>query len=227
MSNTILACKDLQKSFTNVSGEGSLTILSGVNLSIAAGESVAIVGASGSGKTSLLSLLAGLDLPTSGQIWLAGEDITQMDEEQRCQLRARSVGFIFQGFELLPSMSAVENVMLPLELQSSPKARELAKQALERVGLQERAGHYPQQLSGGEQQRVGIARAFVTQPKILFADEPTGNLDERTSAAISSMLLDMSADNKEAIMVMVTHDLQLARRCTRAYKLQQGMLTEL
>ena len=218
----VLQCINLEKKFGDTE---QLHILRQINFSVNAGESAAIVGASGSGKTSLLSLLAGLDLPSAGQILINGSDITQMDEEQRCQLRAEQIGFIFQSFELLPSMTALENVMLPLELKSAPEARQRALSWLERVDLADRAGHYPQQLSGGEQQRVGIARAFVAEPQILFADEPTGNLDEKTGQDISKMLLDLGANNS-AIMVLVTHDMQLAQRCSRCYKLAAGVLAE-
>ena len=218
----VLQCINLEKKFGDTE---QLHILRQINFSVNAGESAAIVGASGSGKTSLLSLLAGLDLPSAGQILINGSDITQMDEEQRCQLRAEQIGFIFQSFELLPSMTALENVMLPLELKSAPEARQRALSWLKRVDLADRAGHYPQQLSGGEQQRVGIARAFVAEPQILFADEPTGNLDEKTGQDISKMLLDLGA-NSSAIMVLVTHDMQLAQRCSRCYKLAAGVLGE-
>ena len=218
----VLQCINLEKKFGDTE---QLHILRQINFSVNAGESAAIVGASGSGKTSLLSLLAGLDLPSAGQILINGSDITKMDEEQRCQLRAEQIGFIFQSFELLPSMTALENVMLPLELKSAPEASQRALRWLERVDLADRAGHYPQQLSGGEQQRVGIARAFVAEPQILFADEPTGNLDEKTGQDISKMLLDLGA-NSSAIMVLVTHDTQLAQRCSRCYKLAAGVLAE-
>ena len=218
---TVLQCIDLEKKF---GGKQQLQVLRKVNLSVNSGESAAIVGASGSGKTSLLSLLAGLDLPSSGRILLNGQDITAMDEESRCRLRAEQVGFIFQSFELLPSMTALENVMLPLELKGTANARTQALQWLASVNLEQRAHHYPQQLSGGEQQRVGIARAFVTRPQILFADEPTGNLDESTGADISAMLLDLG-QNSDSIMVLVTHDTQLASRCNRSYRLAGGELT--
>ena len=219
----VLQCIDLEKKF---GGKQQLQVLRKVNLTVNSGESAAIVGASGSGKTSLLSLLAGLDLPSSGQILLNGQDITAMDEESRCRLRAEQVGFIFQSFELLPSMTALENVMLPLELKGAANARGQALQWLASVNLEQRAHHYPQQLSGGEQQRVGIARAFVTRPQILFADEPTGNLDESTGADISAMLLDLG-QNSDSIMVLVTHDNQLASRCSRSYKLAGGELAEM
>ena len=217
----VLQCIDLEKKF---GGKQQLQVLRKVNLTVNSGESAAIVGASGSGKTSLLSLLAGLDLPSSGRILLNGQDITAMDEESRCRLRAEQVGFIFQSFELLPSMTALENVMLPLELKGTANARSEALQWLASVNLEQRAHHYPQQLSGGEQQRVGIARAFVTRPQILFADEPTGNLDESTGADISAMLLDLG-QNSDSIMVLVTHDTQLASRCSRSYRLAGGELT--
>lgn len=203
----------------------TLTILQGVNLEINRGESVAIVGRSGSGKTTLLGLLAGLDTPSEGAVELDGSVISQLNEDERAKLRSRRVGFVFQSFQLLPALTALENVMLPLELGGfdSPKAR--ARELLERVGLGERLYHTPRQLSGGEQQRVAIARAFASEPAILFADEPTGNLDNRTGADVSDLLMTL---NKEqgTTLVMVTHDERLAARCGRQFNIEAGILTE-
>ncbi|MDX5336292.1 MAG: ABC transporter ATP-binding protein [Marinobacter sp.] len=203
----------------------TLTILQGVSLEINRGESVAIVGRSGSGKTTLLGLLAGLDTPTEGKVELDGAEISSLTEDQRAQLRASRVGFVFQSFQLLPALSALENVMLPLELagMESPEAR--AKELLERVGLGERLSHTPRQLSGGEQQRVAIARAFASDPVILFADEPTGNLDNRTGQAVSDLLMDLNRE-QGTTLVMVTHDEHLAARCGRQLQIEAGVLTE-
>jgi putative ABC transport system ATP-binding protein len=203
----------------------TLTILQGVSLEINRGESVAIVGRSGSGKTTLLGLLAGLDTPTEGKVELDGAEISSLTEDQRAQLRASRVGFVFQSFQLLPALSALENVMLPLELagMESPEAR--AKELLERVGLGERLSHTPRQLSGGEQQRVAIARAFASDPVILFADEPTGNLDNRTGQAVSDLLMDLNRE-QGTTLVMVTHDEHLAARCGRQLHIEAGVLTE-
>ena len=205
--------------------EGLLTILNGISLSIDAGEIVAIVGASGSGKSTLLGLMAGLDGATSGDVKLDGNSLMAMDEEQRAILRGQLVGFVFQSFQLLPSLTALENVMLPIELKGDPEARDKARQLLERVGLNERWHHYPNQLSGGEQQRVAIARAFATEARILFADEPTGNLDTATGAKIIELLFDL---NKEfsTTLVLVTHDERLAQRCNRIIKLVAGEIVE-
>ena len=205
--------------------EGLLTILNGISLSIDAGEIVAIVGASGSGKSTLLGLMAGLDGATSGDVKLDGNSLMAMDEEQRAILRGQLVGFVFQSFQLLPSLTALENVMLPIELKGDPEARDKARQLLERVGLNERWHHYPNQLSGGEQQRVAIARAFATEARILFADEPTGNLDTATGAKIIELLFDL---NKEfsTTLVLVTHDERLAQRCNRIIKLVAGEIAE-
>jgi putative ABC transport system ATP-binding protein len=188
-----------------------------------AGESVAIVGASGAGKSTLLALLAGLDVPSSGKVLLAGEDLTALDEDGRARLRAERVGFVFQSFHLVPALTALENVMLPLELAGRRDARGGALEALERVGLKERTGHYPRQLSGGEQQRVAIARAFVTRPAVLFADEPTGNLDTQTGAKIADLLFDLNA-NSHTTIVLVTHDRTLAARCGRSWIMEAGRL---
>ncbi len=205
------------------SPEGTLTILDDVTLVIEAGEAVAIVGASGSGKSTLLGLLAGLDLPTSGRVLLDGCDLAGLDEDGRAALRARTLGFVFQSFQLLPSLTALENVMLPLELAGIAAARGEAQALLERVGLASRRGHYPHQLSGGEQQRVAIARAFATGPTLLLADEPTGNLDTRTGARIIDLLFELNAE-QNTTLVLVTHDVQLAARCGRQLVLDAGRL---
>ncbi len=187
------------------------------------GETVAIMGASGAGKSTLLGLLAGLDLPTSGNIWLKDCDITKKDEDSRAELRARNVGFIFQSFHLLPSLNAIENVMLPLELADSDRAKERAREILKDVGLGQRLYHYPSQLSGGEKQRVAIARAFVCKPTVLFADEPTGNLDAKTGEKISSLMFDLN-HNAKTTLVIVTHDQSLAKKCDRKLHLSAGLL---
>jgi putative ABC transport system ATP-binding protein len=217
----VLEAEDLTKQVS--SPEGSLTIVDHVSLQIRAGESVAIVGASGAGKSTLLALLAGLDTPTSGRVILAGSDLTTLDEDGRAKLRAERVGFVFQSFHLVPALTALENVMLPLELAGRRDARAGALEALEQVGLRERTGHYPRQLSGGEQQRVAMARAFVTRPAVLFADEPTGNLDTVTGARITQMLFDMNA-NAHTTVVLVTHDRELASRCGRMLIMEGGRL---
>jgi len=201
--------------------EGVLTILDNVNLHIKAAESVAIVGASGSGKSTLLGLMAGLDSATSGDIFLDGHPLAAMDEEQRAILRGQLVGFVFQSFQLLPSLTALENVMLPIELKGDPQAKTKARQLLERVGLDSRWHHYPNQLSGGEQQRVAIARAFATEAKILFADEPTGNLDTTTGAKVIDLLFALNREYSTTL-VLVTHDERLAAKCGRIIKLVAG-----
>jgi putative ABC transport system ATP-binding protein len=202
---------------------GQLTILDGVGFTIAKGEAVAIVGASGSGKSTLLSLLAGLDVPSSGSVTLDGAPMSTLDEDGRARVRGEKVGFVFQSFQLLPSLTALENVMLPLELRGDDDAEGPARTILGQVGLGERLGHYPRQLSGGEQQRVALARAFVTRPAVLFADEPTGNLDTLTGQAIVDLLFDL---NREAgtTLVLVTHDERLAARCGRVLRLDSGRL---
>jgi putative ABC transport system ATP-binding protein len=205
------------------SGSTTLTILDGAELSVRAGESVAIIGRSGSGKTTLLSLLAGLDLPTRGEVTLDGQRLSELDEDARAGFRAGRVGFVFQSFQLLASLTALENVMLPAELAGKADARERALAALERVGLSERLDHYPYQLSGGEQQRVAIARAFASGPKILFADEPTGNLDITTGARIIELLFELNSA-QGATLVLVTHDADLAARCSRVLTLESGKL---
>ena len=202
---------------------GELTILKGVDFQIAQGDTVAIVGASGSGKSTLLSLLAGLDSPSDGTVVLDGEALSSLDEDGRARVRGAKVGFVFQSFQWLPSLTALENVMLPLELRGDADVEGPAKQILEKVGLGGRLGHYPRQLSGGEQQRVALARAFVTRPSLLFADEPTGNLDTNTGQAIIELLF---ALNQEAgtTLVLVTHDEHLAERCGRILRLDSGVL---
>jgi putative ABC transport system ATP-binding protein len=217
--NSVLKAEDLCKQVS--SPEGSLTIVDSVSFDIAAGESVAVTGPSGAGKSTLLALLAGLDLPTTGRVWLDGVDLTTLDEDGRARLRAQRVGFVFQSFHLIPALTALENVMLPLELAGRPDARAAATQTLQRVGLQGRTGHYPRQLSGGEQQRVAIARAFVTRPAVLFADEPTGNLDTVTGARVGELLFELNA-NAHTTLVLVTHDAQLAGRCARALHMEAG-----
>ncbi|GAA4357070.1 ABC transporter ATP-binding protein [Kangiella marina] len=198
-----------------------LTILSDVSLTVNERDTVAIVGVSGSGKSTLLSLLAGLDLPTGGEVHLAGEPLHELDEDQRAAVRAHNVGFVFQSFHLLPGLSALENVMLPIELKEQDRAKQRATELLEKVGLKDRLQHYPNQLSGGEQQRVAIARAFASEPKILFADEPTGNLDTKNGDKVSDLLFDL---NKQlgTTLVLVTHDDRLAERCQRIVRLEGG-----
>jgi putative ABC transport system ATP-binding protein len=218
---SVLKAESLTKKVT--SPEGMLTIVDDVSLDIAAGESVAIVGASGAGKSTLLALLAGLDTPTFGRVTLAGADLTALDEDGRARLRAERVGFVFQSFHLLPSLTALENVMLPLELAGRRDARAAAAETLGRVGLAQRTGHYPRQLSGGEQQRVAIARAFVTRPAVLFADEPTGNLDTHTGERTVSLLFDLNAE-VHTTLVLVTHDRTVATRCGRVLQMDSGML---
>ena len=205
------------------SPEGRLTILDDVSLAVSAGETVAVVGASGAGKSTLLSLLAGLDEPSAGEVWLAGIELSALDEDGRAEARAKHVGFVFQSFHLIPSLTALENVMLPLELAGRRDARAAARAVLGDVGLAPRLGHYPRQLSGGEQQRVAIARAFVTRPAVLFADEPTGNLDTATGARVIELLFDLNAANGTTL-VLVTHDREIAARCGRVIELDAGQL---
>jgi putative ABC transport system ATP-binding protein len=205
------------------SPEGPLTIVRDVSFVIRARESVAIAGPSGAGKSTLLALLAGLESPSSGRICLAGTDLTSLDEDGRARLRAEQVGFVFQSFHLIPALTALENVMLPLELRGRSDARSRALEILARVGLAARAGHYPRQLSGGEQQRVAMARAAVGEPSVLFADEPTGNLDTVTGERIIDLLFELNAD-AQTTLVLVTHDAALASRCARVLKMESGML---
>jgi len=217
----VLASKGLTKKVS--SPEGPLTIVDEIDLTVGRGESLAIVGASGAGKSTLLALLAGLDLPSSGEAWLDGENLTALDEDGRAAIRARRVGFVFQSFHLVPSLTALENVMLPLELAGDRGARDAAVAVLDRVGLSRRLRHYPRQLSGGERQRVAIARAFVAQPVILFADEPTGNLDTATGRKIADLLFSLNAE-EGTTLVLVTHDQTLAERCDRMIRLAEGRL---
>lgn len=202
-------------------GSRSLTILEDVSVEIHSGESVAVVGASGSGKTTLLALLAGLDVPSSGRVYTDGKDLSGLDEDGRARARRDRVGFVFQSFQLLPALTALENVMLPLELSAQADARRRAREILQRVGLAERLDHYPRQLSGGEQQRVAIARAFVVEPKVVFADEPTGNLDARTGEEIVTQMFDLNRE-RGTTLVLVTHDERLAARCQRRIELAAG-----
>jgi len=219
------AIKVIDLTHTVTSNTGDLTILKGINVEIKEGESVAIVGSSGSGKSTLLGLLAGLDVNTSGEIQLYEHAFSSMDEEQRALLRGQYVGFIFQSFHLLPSLQAIENVMLPAELKGDKDARKKAEALLEQVGLSHRLTHYPNQLSGGEQQRVAIARAFASSPKILFADEPTGNLDEGNGNIIIERLFELN-QSKGTTLVMVTHDNELAKKCERQLVMSAGQLVE-
>jgi putative ABC transport system ATP-binding protein len=205
------------------SPEGELTILDDVTFDVAHGSTAAIVGPSGAGKSTLLALLAGLDEPTSGKVWLNGAELTALEEDGRAGVRSREVGFVFQSFHLLASLTAIENVMLPLELSGTPNAATRAREALTRVGLEQRLRHYPKQLSGGEKQRVAIARAFVAGPSLLFADEPTGNLDNKTGARILNLLFELNAAARTTL-VLVTHDLDAARRCNRLLELEGGRL---
>lgn len=222
MNKTIIQTTNLVKTIPQAGRE--LQILRGVSLAIDTGESVAITGLSGSGKSTLLGLLAGLDLPTSGTVMLFGQNLDGLDEDQRAALRLGRVGFVFQAFHLLENLTALENVMLPLELGVAGNGRvQLATEALQQVGLGERLSHYPNQLSGGEQQRVALARAFVTRPQILFADEPTGNLDRATGHEISELLFALQ-EKFQTTLVLVTHDDTLAARCQRHYRMEEGML---
>ncbi len=206
-----------------ISPEGSLTILSDVSFSVDKGDSVAVVGASGAGKSTLLALLAGLDLPTEGQIWLNGVNLIDLDEDGRADVRAASVGFVFQSFHLVPSLNALENVMLPLELAGKDSPRQAASEILSQVGLEDRWSHYPAQLSGGEKQRVAIARAFATEPAVLFADEPTGNLDTQTGDHVMDLMFELNRTSSTTL-VLVTHDRALAERCDRTIGLDAGSL---
>ena len=222
-SNPIIEVKGVGKRVSDASGE--LVILDAIDLQVEAGESLAIVGESGSGKSTLLGLLAGLDSASSGTIALMGQELSGLDEDQRAALRGQSVGFVFQSFQLMPHLNALENVMLPLELRGDTAgARERATALLESVGLGARTRHYPRLLSGGEQQRVALARAFVTRPAILFADEPTGSLDAATGDAISDLMFEMNQTHG-ATLVLVTHDLDLARRCGRSVTIEAGRIS--
>jgi len=220
-NNSVLAARGIGK--TVKSGDSDLVILRDIDLEITSGEALAVVGASGSGKSTLLAILAGLDTPTTGTVALGGIDLFTLDEDARAELRGRLVGFVFQSFHLLPALTALENVMLPLELAGSGDAETLARDTLARVGLSERLRHYPKHLSGGEQQRVALARAFVTRPKLLLADEPTGSLDADAAAAVIALLFGMNQEYRTTL-VMVTHDESLARRCVRSVRLQAGRI---
>lgn len=220
---SLIEAKSISRNVATTAGE--LQILSTLSVAIEAGEAVAIVGASGSGKSTLLSLLAGLDLPSSGEILIDNVKLNDLDEEQRAILRGEKIGFIFQSFLLIQSLTALENVMLPAELAGTKKPEEQARELLAKVGLGERLTHYPNQLSGGEQQRVAIARAFIGQPQILFADEPTGNLDRKTGALIEDLLFEL---NREfgTTLIMVTHDERLAQKCDRILRIEDGRILE-
>lgn len=217
----MIQVENLSKNITGPAG--SLLILDDISFSIAAAETVAIVGVSGSGKSTLLGLMAGLDTPSSGSVVIDGTRLNSLDEDGRAQVRYQNISFVFQSFQLLSSLTALENVLLPLELKGINDADSIARQWLQRVGLQDRTHHYPNQLSGGEQQRVAIARAFVTNPKILFADEPTGNLDQQTAAQIIALLFELNANN-HTTLVMVTHDNAIAKQCQRQLSLAGGRL---
>ena len=218
---TVLAAHEISKKVS--SPEGSLTILADVSFEVRSGESVAVVGPSGAGKSTLLALLAGLDLPTSGYVVLDDANLSQLDEDGRARMRAENVGFVFQSFHLVPSLNALENVMLPLELAGHGDARSASRDVIDKVGLGERWSHYPAQLSGGEKQRVAIARAFATEPAVLFADEPTGNLDSRTGANIMQLMFDLNRSSSTTL-ILVTHDQALADRCDRVLSLDAGRL---
>jgi putative ABC transport system ATP-binding protein len=220
----VVEVKDLAKRVDN--GGEPLTILHEISFAVAAGETVAIVGASGSGKSTLLSLLAGLDLPSSGTVALAGEDLGRLDEDARAVLRGRVLGFVFQTFQLLPSLNAIENVMLPLELAGAANARAEAEHWLQRVGLAHRLRHYPKHLSGGEQQRVALARAFAPGPRLVLADEPTGNLDAATGHQVIELMFEINAE-RGTTLILVTHDEEIAARCSRRLRMHAGQLEEL
>jgi putative ABC transport system ATP-binding protein len=220
-NSQVLTARGIGK--TVKSGDADLVILRDIDLAVTPGEAVAIAGASGSGKSTLLAILAGLDTPTSGVVELDGQNIFLMDEDERAELRGRAVGFVFQSFQLLPALTALENVMLPLELANDEKAEEVSKQMLVRVGLGERLHHYPKHLSGGEQQRVALARAFVVRPKLLLADEPTGSLDAESGAGVISLLFEMNREYGTTL-VLVTHDETLAARCARVVRLAAGQI---
>ena len=224
MSDSIIAVEHVTRSVTD--STGTLTILHDIDFRLQPRQSTAIVGASGSGKSTLLALIAGLDKPTSGTVRIAGEDIFALDEDQRAGLRARKLGFVFQSFQLLAHLSALENVMLPLELLGRPDARERAMSMLQRVGLGERLNRYPRTLSGGEQQRVALARAFVVEPAVLLADEPTGSLDHATGETVMALMFEMNRESGTTL-VLVTHDRSIAARCDRQLHIEAGRLVEL
>ena len=221
VNDVVLEARQLSKQVS--SPEGTLTILSDVSFQIVAGESVAVVGPSGAGKSTLLALLAGLDLPSSGHVLLNGRNLSELDEDGRAGVRAESVGFVFQSFHLVPSLNALENVMLPLELAGHRDARTPARRIIDQVGLKDRWSHYPSQLSGGEKQRVAVARAFATEPAVLFADEPTGNLDSRTGENVMELMFELNRDSSTTL-ILVTHDTSLAERCDRILALDAGLL---
>ena len=223
-NSQIISCKHISK--TVASAEGPISILENINLEVNAAETIAIVGQSGSGKTTLLSLIAGLDIPTSGSINLFRHSMTVPDEDERAGLRNKFIGFVFQAFHLIPGFSALENVMLPLEINDELQAEQIAGQMLERVGMAHRLGHYPATLSGGEQQRVAIARAFATNPPLLLADEPTGNLDTETGHKIIELLFRLNQE-QGTTMILVTHDESLTRRCNRCFRLTRGILEQI
>lgn len=227
INSTAILAKNLSKHVVDVTNKASankIEILNDLNLQVAHGESIAIVGSSGSGKSTLLALLAGLDVPTAGSVEVSGRPFSTLDEDARAAMRGAQMGFVFQSFQLLPTMTALENVMLPMQLANRKDAKQMAVATLEKVGLAERLQHYPKQLSGGEQQRVAIARAFAPKPAILFADEPTGNLDIATGECIIELLFSL---NRQAntTLILVTHDVQLAQRCRRQLTLQHGQLS--
>lgn len=224
MSDPILLARNLTKSYGPVTAP--LTVLRDVSFELAAGDTLAVVGPSGSGKTTVLGLCAGLDNPTSGEVILAGNNLTTLDEEARARVRNEQVGFIFQNFQLLPTLTALENVLVPLELRGNGVSRERGEELLGKVGLSQRMDHYPAQLSGGEQQRVALARAFINRPKLLFADEPTGNLDTDTAHRVTEMIFELNAAAGTAL-VLVTHDLELASRCRRRLRLKGGVMAAL
>ena len=219
--DALIVARNLSK--TVYTASDTLTILTGVSLSLRVGESLAIIGESGSGKSTLLSLLAGLDVATSGEVYLDGQNLAILNEDERALLRRRMIGFVFQSFYLLPHLNALENVMLPLELCGHPQARQIASDFLARLGLQARLKHLPRQLSGGEQQRVALARAFVNRPALLFADEPTGNLDSHTGEQVMDLLFELNREQQTAL-VLVTHDAVLAARCQQTIRLRSGSL---
>ncbi len=219
----ILKVQNLSKTYK--SGDHDLNVLNNVSFDVDKGQSFAIVGPSGSGKTTLLGLCAGLDTTDQGEVWLCGSNLFDLDEDGRALLRNQNVGFVFQDFQLLPTLTALENVVVPLELRGAKKAKEQGKELLAKVGLQEREGHYPSQLSGGEQQRVALARAFANRPSILFADEPTGNLDDDTGTRIEDLLFELNKEQGTAL-VIVTHDLELAKKTDKSIRLRSGKIEE-
>ena len=225
LSNPVIEVDDLCKQVALADGQGELRILQDIRFAVGAGESVAIVGASGSGKSTLLGLLAGLDVPAHGTVRVQGRDLFALDEDARAALRGESIGFVFQSFQLLPALTALENVMLPLELAGVDDARAIATQWLQRVGLGSRLTHYPKHLSGGEQQRVALARAFAPDPRVLLADEPTGNLDAETGRAIIELMFALNRE-QGTTLILVTHDESLARRCSRVLRMEAGRLSE-